>query len=381
MRLTLHTERLTLRPFELEDAQAMFDGWASDPEVTKYLTWPTHQSVETTRWVLGEWLPLYEKAEYLNFAIESKETGQLIGNIAVVGYLEDRTLPVIGYSLSRAHWNKGYMTEACRRVLAYLFEQGFERVRIDADVRNGGSLKVIEKCGGIRFNTAEDERPLKGDTVMTHRHLVYRDPEAAALRYIWLGLDVDAPLGHIWEPLRTLEEQLDIACPLSLPFHISLKMSFPVAESRAEALVEIVEAYFRSQKPFDIEVAGVECHETIVWIRMKENAELSRIHDELNEMLSDRFGVALHEYDRDYLFHTTLCIDEDMTKVQAAYEALKDMTLPATLPVRRFLIGASPDGSLGSYRVIRQVEASCPLPDEAVLVTSSCKPTDREGCS
>lgn len=42
MRLTLHTERLTLRPFELEDAQAMFDGWASDPEVTKYLTWPTH---------------------------------------------------------------------------------------------------------------------------------------------------------------------------------------------------------------------------------------------------------------------------------------------------------------------------------------------------
>ena len=126
MRLTLHTERLTLRPFELEDAQAMFDGWASDPEVTKYLTWPTHETVETTRRVLGEWLPLYEKAEYLNFAIESKETGQLIGNIAVVGYLEDRTLPVIGYSLSRAHWNKGYMTEACRR----LYDAGLGHIHL-----------------------------------------------------------------------------------------------------------------------------------------------------------------------------------------------------------------------------------------------------------
>ena len=52
MLLTLYTDRLILRPFELEDAQAMFDNWASDPEVTKYLTWPTHESVETTKRII-----------------------------------------------------------------------------------------------------------------------------------------------------------------------------------------------------------------------------------------------------------------------------------------------------------------------------------------
>lgn len=44
MKLTLETDRLLLRPFSVDDAEAMFNGWASDPEVTKYLTWNTHQN-------------------------------------------------------------------------------------------------------------------------------------------------------------------------------------------------------------------------------------------------------------------------------------------------------------------------------------------------
>lgn len=42
----LETERLILRPFTENDAQAVLDNWASDNEVTKYMTWPTHQGVE-----------------------------------------------------------------------------------------------------------------------------------------------------------------------------------------------------------------------------------------------------------------------------------------------------------------------------------------------
>ena len=46
---TIETERLILRQFTVEDSQAMFENWASDDEVTKYLTWPTHTSEEISK--------------------------------------------------------------------------------------------------------------------------------------------------------------------------------------------------------------------------------------------------------------------------------------------------------------------------------------------
>ena len=42
---TIETGRLVLRPFRIEDAQPMYENWASDPEVTKFLKCPTHTSV------------------------------------------------------------------------------------------------------------------------------------------------------------------------------------------------------------------------------------------------------------------------------------------------------------------------------------------------
>ena len=170
MRLTLETERLILRPFRLDDADEMFARWTSDDEVTKYLTWPTHENVEQTKALLARWVAEYEKPERLNFAIERREDGQLIGGIDVVGYLDGT--PVIGYNLSRACWNRGYMTEACRRVLDYLFSQGFAEVRIDAMVENTGSNRVIQKCGGELIRTEADYHPLKDRTVTVNRYVV-----------------------------------------------------------------------------------------------------------------------------------------------------------------------------------------------------------------
>lgn len=52
---TLHTPRLILDRFSPEDARAMYDGWASDPQVTRFLTWPPHTSPELTRQLLESW--------------------------------------------------------------------------------------------------------------------------------------------------------------------------------------------------------------------------------------------------------------------------------------------------------------------------------------
>ena len=62
--IQIETERLILRRFTIDDAPAMFKNWASDPEVTKFMTWPTHKDVGVSRWVLDSWLPSYEKNDY-----------------------------------------------------------------------------------------------------------------------------------------------------------------------------------------------------------------------------------------------------------------------------------------------------------------------------
>ena len=57
---TIETERLVLRRFTLDDADAMYRNWASDSEVTKFLTWPAHGSQEHSREILQSWIPLYQ---------------------------------------------------------------------------------------------------------------------------------------------------------------------------------------------------------------------------------------------------------------------------------------------------------------------------------
>ena len=127
--------------------------------------------MEQTRALLARWVAEYEQPERLNFAIELKEEGdRLIGGIDVVRY--DEGTPVIGYNLSRAYWGRGIMTEACRRVLDYLFSQGFEAVKIDAIVENAGSNRVIQKCGGELVGTDEEYLSRKDKTVRVNRYLV-----------------------------------------------------------------------------------------------------------------------------------------------------------------------------------------------------------------
>jgi ribosomal-protein-alanine N-acetyltransferase len=58
---TIETSRLILRKAVREDAEPMFRNWASDPEVTKYLTWPTYEKVETAYQILELWVHEYEK--------------------------------------------------------------------------------------------------------------------------------------------------------------------------------------------------------------------------------------------------------------------------------------------------------------------------------
>ena len=65
----LETERLILRRYVMEDAAAVYKNWASDDEVTKYLTWPTHKSQEISQRVVESWVDRYLDDNYYHWTI------------------------------------------------------------------------------------------------------------------------------------------------------------------------------------------------------------------------------------------------------------------------------------------------------------------------
>ena len=174
--------------------------------------------------------------------------------------------------------------------------------------------------------------------------------------YIWLGINVDDQLSDLRCRAEKIEKGLNVknSC-YTLPMHISLKISFPMEEALFDSVVADVEKIYSSHEAFDIEADGIENESVIVWIRMKENEKLNAIHDELNELLLRKYGVPLHEYDTDYKFHTTLFMDSDTDKMNAAYDAIKNETMPKTLRADRFPIGTSKSGALGTYSVYKEI--------------------------
>lgn len=144
----IETQRLLLRPFTMADAPAMYENWASDPEVTKFLTWPTHTSVEVSRAVLTDWTNCYRRPDFYNWAIVRKDNGPApIGNISVVGYREDIRQAAIGYCMSRALWGGGIMPEALTALIGFLFDEiGFNRIEADHATTNPKSGRVMEKA-------------------------------------------------------------------------------------------------------------------------------------------------------------------------------------------------------------------------------------------
>lgn len=145
----LETDRLILRRFVSEDADAMYRNWASDDEVTKYLVWPTHLNLETSQQVLDDWINSYSNDNYYQWAIVLKENGnEPIGSISVVNMKEQISMVHIGYCIGRAWWHKGITSEALRAVMDFLFDVvDVNRIELRHDPRNPNSGKVMKKCG------------------------------------------------------------------------------------------------------------------------------------------------------------------------------------------------------------------------------------------
>ncbi len=144
----IETERLLLRPFTVEDAPCMLRNWASDPEVTKYLTWPAHSDVGVSEMVLTDWVSRYGEETYYQWAIVLKELSEPIGSIAVVKADDSAQWVEIGYCIGKEWWRRGYVTEALRALIGFFFKEvEVGRIQARHDPRNPNSGAVMAKCG------------------------------------------------------------------------------------------------------------------------------------------------------------------------------------------------------------------------------------------
>ena len=150
----IETNRLILRRFTMKDVNAMYINWASEDEVTKYLTWPAHTSVDVTHKVLEEWIPQYSETDYYNWAIELREIGEPIGNITAGKLDDEKASAFLGWCLGTRWWGQGIMPEAARAVLQYLFaEVEYNRIAAKHDSENVKSGRVMQKIGMTREGT------------------------------------------------------------------------------------------------------------------------------------------------------------------------------------------------------------------------------------
>jgi len=158
----LETKRLILRRLRPEDENDVFE-YASDEEVSRFVFWNTHRSIEDSRNFINSTLGRYERDEAGEWGIVLKEENKLIGTIGFTGFDSRSRRAEIGYVLSRKYWGQGIMPEALNRLLEFAFtEMDLNRVECHHVSPNEKSGRVMQKVGMSYEGTAREKVFFKG---------------------------------------------------------------------------------------------------------------------------------------------------------------------------------------------------------------------------
>jgi ribosomal-protein-alanine N-acetyltransferase len=143
----LETNRLILRKIDLDDASDLFE-YAQEPEITRYVTWQPHKTIEDSKEFLKTVIQKYKDGKVSIWGIVYKGDKKLIGTCGYLWWFPAHSRAEIAYALSRSYWNKGLMTEVVREVIRFGFvEMKLNRVEARCVVGNIASEKVLKKAG------------------------------------------------------------------------------------------------------------------------------------------------------------------------------------------------------------------------------------------
>ena len=146
--LQFETARLILAAPTAADADAVFERYASDPDVTKYLGWPRHQSVADTRGFLAFSASEWERCPAGPYLIRARSDGRLLGSTGLGFERPDEVMT--GYVLAKDAWGQGYATEALEAMVDVARRINLGRIYALCHPEHRASWRVLEKCGFSR---------------------------------------------------------------------------------------------------------------------------------------------------------------------------------------------------------------------------------------
>jgi ribosomal-protein-alanine N-acetyltransferase len=141
----LLTPRMSLRRPRDTDAQSIFECYASDPKVTRFLHWPTHSRIDDTRAFLAFSAAEWAKWPAGPLLIESREDGRLLGSTGL--NFERSGVASTGYVLAQKEWGVGFASEALQAMAALADSLEVRRLYAHCHARHAASIRVLENCG------------------------------------------------------------------------------------------------------------------------------------------------------------------------------------------------------------------------------------------
>lgn len=160
----LETARVRLRPYRLDDAEAMFELY-SDPRVMRYWSFPPWTDLGQARDYLARAAAHAAQGIALPWAIADARSDALLGTATLHSLHRDQGRAELGYSLAPAHQGRGLAAEALRLALAHAFGPlGLRRVEADVDPRNAASCRLLERLGFRREGLLRERWRVNGET-------------------------------------------------------------------------------------------------------------------------------------------------------------------------------------------------------------------------
>lgn len=178
---TLECDRLILRRMKKSDAPDMYE-YASNPAVTKYLTWDVHPNERFTASYLSYLQPKYRSGEFHDWAVTLRDDGKMIGTCGFTRFNFSAYSAEVGYVLNPMYWGRGIAPEALSRVIRFAFDTlQLNRVEARCMAGNTASRRVMEKVGMLYEGTTRDAMFVKGRFVSVETCSILRD-EYLAMR-------------------------------------------------------------------------------------------------------------------------------------------------------------------------------------------------------
>lgn len=156
-----HGPRIGIREFTTDDLSAVHD-YTSDPEVSQWSTWGPNTLDQTADFISAAAQAQFQEAREA-YSLAAVADEQVVGSLGIWTTDSHDHNGELGYTFHRAHWGKGYATEAVALLLDFGFETlMFDRIAATCHPGNAGSIRVLEKCGFTLEGRLRSHRLVRG---------------------------------------------------------------------------------------------------------------------------------------------------------------------------------------------------------------------------